>query len=87
MDRHSGRYGRPLGAHGDLPATPPTRRGPQASVYDLGHYEQMVIHLAILSATGLDVDFTSEHREALKGLRHIFESHGTVTVTRTNQED
>lgn len=67
-----------------------TRRKPQANVetYALGHYEQMIVHMAILAATGVDVDLKPEHVEDLKGLRHIFASgHGTVTVTRTNQED
>lgn len=69
------------------------RRKPQAAIetFDLGHYEQQMLEVALLCATEpatYRADLLTRHEvETIKGLRPIFASHGTVTVTRTNQED
>jgi hypothetical protein len=67
------------------------RRQPEATVetYALGHYEQMVLSKAL--AYAIDPNpwkgLSSSEQQYLTKLQHIFASHGTVTVTRTNQED
>lgn len=64
------------------------RRAPEANVqvFELGTYEQMQIDKVLQAALydgfqDKDVDLA-----CLAGLVHIFGSHGSVAVTRTNQE-
>lgn len=56
-------------------------------IFELGHFEQLQIWLALNDAlicnSDLDEDERSISIDTIEGLQRIFASHGTVTVTRT----
>lgn len=66
------------------------RRQPNAQVFDLGHYEQMQIALAIEEARVANEDLEPEERavdlDTLNGLRWIFEEVGTLSIVRNTEE-
>lgn len=63
------------------------RREPESTVetYELGHYEQMQLSLALAWVTDPDEPPQEPDLETLRSLAHIFQPFGTITITRKVQ--